>query len=53
MRAIMGQLMTETVDPDVLSALASVVEGRGWVPEIEAMRIASARVRGECEQAVA
>jgi hypothetical protein len=37
-----GQLMTENVDPNGLSALASVVEERGWVLEIEAMRIASA-----------
>jgi hypothetical protein len=36
-----GRLMTENVDPDVLSALASVEE-RGWVLEIDAMRIASA-----------
>jgi hypothetical protein len=41
----MGQLMTEKVDPTVLSARA-VVEERGWVLEIEAMRIASATGAG-------
>jgi hypothetical protein len=50
----MGQLMTEKVDPNGLSAPASVIEGRGWVLGIEAMRIASATgARRVCEQAAA